>query len=173
VPAASAHPPVCTWPLPASALGLVDHDRIELSNLQRQLLFDTASVGNSKALSAQARLRALNPEINVVAHPFELGVDNALELLKQYDCVIDGSDRLNTRYLVNDACVILQRPLVSAAIHRFEGQAMTYVPGRGPCYRCLFPESAAGIVPNCAEAGVLGVLPGVCSGRCRPPRRSR
>ena len=142
-------------------LGLVDHDRIELSNLQRQLLFDTASVGNSKALSAQARLRALNPEINVVAHPFELGVDNALELLKQYDCVIDGSDRLNTRYLVNDACVILQRPLVSAAIHRFEGQAMTYVPGRGPCYRCLFPESAAGIVPNCAEAGVLGVLPGV------------
>ena len=142
-------------------LGLVDHDRIELSNLQRQLLFDTASVGNSKALSAQARLRALNPEINVIAHPFELGVDNALELLKQYDCVIDGSDRLITRYLVNDACVILQRPLVSAAIHRFEGQAMTYVPGRGPCYRCLFPESAAGVVPNCAEAGVLGVLPGV------------
>ncbi len=142
-------------------LGILDHDRVDLSNLQRQLLFDTASVGSSKALSAQARLRALNPEINVIAHELELGAGNALELLRQYDCIVDGSDRLSTRYLVNDACVILQRPLVSAAIHRFEGQAMTYVPGRGPCYRCLFPESAAGVAASCAEAGVLGVLPGM------------
>ena len=142
-------------------LGIVDHDRVELSNLQRQLLFDTANVGASKALSAQARLRALNPEINVIAHELELRATNALELLRQYDYVLDGSDRLATRYLVNDACVLLQRPLVSAAIHRFEGQAMTYVPGLGPCYRCLFPESAEGVVPNCAEAGVLGVLPGM------------
>jgi adenylyltransferase/sulfurtransferase len=142
-------------------LGIVDHDRVDLSNLQRQLLFDTASVGASKALSAQARLRALNPEINVIAHELELGAGNALELLRQYDCIVDGSDRLSTRYLVNDACVLLQRPLVSAAIHRFEGQAMSYVPGRGPCYRCLFPESAAAVAPNCAEAGVLGVLPGM------------
>ena len=142
-------------------LGIVDHDRVELSNLQRQLLFDTADVGASKALSARARLRALNPEIDVVAHELELRADNALGLLRNYDCVLDGSDRLATRYLVNDACVLLKRPLVSAAIHRFEGQAMTYVPGTSPCYRCLFPESAAGEVPNCAEAGVLGVLPGV------------
>jgi adenylyltransferase/sulfurtransferase len=142
-------------------VGIVDHDRVDLSNLQRQLLFDTASVGAGKAVTAQARLRALNSEINVVAHELELRAANALELLGEYDCIVDGSDRLDTRYLVNDACVLLGRPLVSAAIHRFEGQAMTYVPGQGPCYRCLFPESAAGAAPNCAEAGVLGVLPGM------------
>jgi adenylyltransferase/sulfurtransferase len=142
-------------------LGIVDHDRVDLSNLQRQLLFDTASVGAGKAVAAQARLRALNNEIRVVAHELELCAANALDLLQQYDCIIDGSDRLTTRYLVNDACVLLKRPLVSAAIHRFEGQAMTYIPGQGPCYRCLFPESSAGVAPNCAEAGVLGVLPGV------------
>jgi adenylyltransferase/sulfurtransferase len=142
-------------------LGIVDHDRVDLSNLQRQLLFDTASVGAGKAVTAQARLRALNTEINVVAHELELNAANALGLLGGYDCIVDGSDRLGTRYLVNDACVLLGRPLVSAAIHRFEGQAMTYVPGQGPCYRCLFPESAAGVAPNCAEAGVLGVLPGM------------
>lgn len=142
-------------------LGILDHDRVDLSNLQRQVLFDTSSVGASKALSAQARLRALNPEIDVIAHDLELGAGNALDILRSYDCVLDGSDRLSTRYLVNDACVLLQRPLVSAAIHRFEGQAMSYVPGRGPCYRCLFPAASAGVAPNCAEAGVLGVLPGV------------
>jgi len=142
-------------------LGVVDHDRVELSNLQRQLLFDTATVGSSKARSARARLHDLNPEINVVAHELELRADNALALLRDYQYVLDGSDRLATRYLVNDACVLLGRPLVSAAIHRFEGQAMSYVPDAGPCYRCLFPETAEGAVPNCAEAGVLGVLPGV------------
>ena len=142
-------------------LGVVDHDRVDLSNLQRQLLFDDASVGAGKALAAQARLRALNGEINVVAHPLELRADNALDLLEQYDCIVDGSDRLETRYLVNDACVLLRRPLVSAAIHRFEGQAMTYLPDQGPCYRCLFPASSSTVAPNCAEAGVLGVLPGV------------
>jgi adenylyltransferase/sulfurtransferase len=142
-------------------LGVVDHDRVDLSNLQRQVLFDGASIGAGKALAAQARLRALNGEINVVAHPFELRADNALDLLQQYDCIVDGSDRLSTRYLVNDACVLLRRPLVSAAIHRFEGQAMTYLPEQGPCYRCLFPASTAAEAPSCAEAGVLGVLPGV------------
>ena len=140
-------------------LGIIDHDRVDLSNLQRQVLFETANLGASKALTAQARLRALNPEINVIAHDLELNASNALELLRAYDCVLDGSDRLTTRYLVNDACVLLQRPLVSAAIHRFEGQAMSYLPGRGPCYRCLFPEASAAQAPNCAEAGVLGVLP--------------
>lgn len=142
-------------------LGILDHDRVDLSNLQRQILFDSSNVGESKASSAQTRLRALNPEIDVIAHELELDAGNALALLRPYDCILDGSDRLSTRYLVNDACVLLQRPLVSAAIHRFEGQAMSYVPDRGPCYRCLFPESAAGVAPNCAEAGVLGVLPGV------------
>jgi adenylyltransferase/sulfurtransferase len=142
-------------------LGIVDHDRVDISNLQRQLLFDGADVGASKAIAAQARLRALNGEINVVAHELELRAANALELIQQYDCIIDGSDRLATRYLVNDACVLLTRPLASAAIHRFEGQAMTYLPGKGPCYRCLFPQSSAAIAPNCAEAGVLGVLPGM------------
>ena len=142
-------------------LGIIDHDRVDLSNLQRQLLFDTASLGTSKAQSARTRLSALNPEISVIAHELELNASNALELLRQYDYVLDGSDRLSTRYLVNDACVLLQRPLVSAAIHRFEGQALTYLPGRGPCYRCLFPQADAGVAPSCAEAGVLGVLPGV------------
>jgi adenylyltransferase/sulfurtransferase len=142
-------------------LGLVDHDRVDISNLQRQVLFDTSSLGAGKAESARTRLRALNPLIEVQAHSVELRASNAQSLIEPYDLVIDGSDRLATRYLVNDLCVLLQKPLVSAAIHRFEGQAMSYLPGRGPCYRCLFPQSADGVVPNCAEAGVLGVLPGI------------
>ena len=117
------------------------------------------------------RLSALNPQITVVAHAVELRAANVLDVLGAYDVVLDGTDRLATRYVVNDACVLLRKPLVSAAIHRFEGQAMTYVPGRGPCYRCLFSDATQGIVPNCAEAGVLGVLPGVL-GRFRQPRRS-
>lgn len=142
-------------------LGVIDHDRVELSNLQRQVLFATASVGSSKASAARERLLALNPEIVVQAHDLELRADNAIRIIEQYDLVIDGSDRLATRYLVNDVCVLLRKPLVSAAIHRFEGQAMSYVPSQGPCYRCLFPRSADGVAPNCAEAGVLGVLPGI------------
>jgi len=142
-------------------LGLVDCDRVDVSNLQRQVLFDTAGLGQPKAEAGRARLAALNPEIRVIAHALELKAVNVRALLADYDLVVDGSDRLSTRYLVNDACVLLGRPLVSAAIHRFEGQIMTYVPGRGPCYRCLFPAAADGVVANCAEAGVLGVLPGV------------
>jgi sulfur-carrier protein adenylyltransferase/sulfurtransferase len=142
-------------------LGLVDHDRIDLSNLQRQILFDTAAIGSSKAETARARLLALNPLIDVIAHDLELCAVNAIELISPYHLVVDGSDRLRTRYLVNDVCVLLGKPLVSAAIHRFEGQAMSYLPGRGPCYRCLFPKSGDGVAANCAEAGVLGVLPGV------------
>ena len=155
--------PACLYLAAAGigTLGVVDHDRVDRSNLQRQLLFNTADIGAGKALTAQARLHALNPEIEVIAHDLELRADGALELLRPYACVVDGSDRLSTRYLVNDACVLLRIPLVSAAIHRFEGQAMTYVPGRGLCYRCLFPHSAEDIAPNCAEAGVLGVLPGM------------
>ena len=142
-------------------LGLVDCDRVEISNLQRQVLFDSAAVGRLKTEAARERLLALNPEIDVVAHTLTLRAENVFEVLQGYDIVLDGTDRLTTRYLVNDACVLLGKPLVSAAIHRFEGHAMTYLPGRGPCYRCLFPAAEEGVVANCAEAGVLGVLPGV------------
>jgi adenylyltransferase/sulfurtransferase len=142
-------------------LGVLDCDRVELSNLQRQVLFDSASVGTHKALAAQARLLALNPAIQVIAHVAELNAANARELLGAYDIIVDGTDRLATRYLINDACVLLGKPLVSAAIYRYEGQAFTYVPARGPCYRCAFPQPVAETAPSCAEAGVLGVLPGV------------
>src|ERR1700736_3064643 len=142
-------------------LGLLDNDRVDLSNLQRQVLFDTAVVTRSKAEAGRERLARLNPEIRVVAHALELRAANVREIFAQYDLVLDGTDRLSTRYLINDACVILGLPLVTAAIHRFEGQVMTYIPDRGPCYRCAFPQAADGMVANCAEAGVLGVLPGV------------
>ena len=143
-------------------LGVIDGDRVDISNLQRQVLYDTDSVGRHKAEVAMARLQALNPQIQLIAHQTELRAANVAEILAAYDVIIDGTDRFATRYLANDACVILRKSLVSAAIHRFEGQAMTYAPGRAPCYRCLFPEPPAqGLVPNCAEAGVLGVLPGV------------
>jgi len=143
-------------------IGVIDFDKVEVSNLQRQVIYDSASVGIPKALAARQRLLALNPDIELIAHQVELRADNVLQLFERYDVVLDGTDRFGTRYLSNDACVILRKPLVSAAIHRFEGQAMTYVPGLGPCYRCLFPTPPAdGLVPNCAEAGVLGVLPGV------------
>jgi sulfur-carrier protein adenylyltransferase/sulfurtransferase len=142
-------------------LGLVDGDRVDLSNLQRQVLFDSTLLGESKAEAGRERLAALNPEVRILAHPLELSAANVRELFAQYDLVLDGTDRLSARYLINDACVLLRRPLVSAAVHRFEGQLMTYVPDRGPCYRCLFPHAADGMVANCAEAGVLGVLPGV------------
>jgi sulfur-carrier protein adenylyltransferase/sulfurtransferase len=142
-------------------IGIVDHDRIEISNLQRQILFATAQIGQSKAQVAGARLSALNPDVRVNAHELKLDAGNIMELMSTYDVVIDGTDRLATRYLVNDACVMMKKPLVSAAIHRFEGQAMTYLPGKSPCYRCLYPESPEDLVPNCATAGVLGVLPGI------------
>jgi molybdopterin/thiamine biosynthesis adenylyltransferase/rhodanese-related sulfurtransferase len=143
-------------------IGVVDHDCVDISNLQRQVLYDTASVGRAKADAAKDRLLALNPLIELAAHQVELRAANVRAIFGAYDIVLDGTDRFATRYLANDACVVLRKPLVSAAIHRFEGQAMTYVPGRGPCYRCLFPVPPTdGLVPNCAEAGVLGVLPGV------------
>ncbi len=142
-------------------LGIADHDRVDASNLQRQVLFDSASVGRPKVEAARERLLALNPHIDVRAHDVEVRAATVMDLLRDYDIVLDGTDRIPTRYVVNDACVLLRKPLVSAAIHRFEGQLMTYVPGRGPCYRCLYPEVPEGLVPNCADAGVLGVLPGV------------
>ena len=139
-------------------LGLLDGDRVDLTNLQRQVLFDSESLGQLKAEAGRERLAALNPEVRITAHALELRAANVRALFTQYDLVLDGTDRLSTRYLINDACVILRRPLVSAAIHRFEGHLITYVPGRGPCYRCLFPLAMDGMVANCAEHPGLGML---------------
>jgi adenylyltransferase/sulfurtransferase len=142
-------------------IGIIDDDAVALSNLQRQVLFRTRDVGASKVAAAREHLGELNPEIAIEAHPTTLAPANAAGLVGTYDVIVDGSDRIATRYLVNDACVLLGKPLATAAIHRFEGQAMVYAPGRGPCYRCLFPEAAEAAAESCAEAGVLGVLPGV------------
>jgi adenylyltransferase/sulfurtransferase len=143
-------------------LGLADFDTVDLSNLQRQVLFGTAQIGQPKAEAARERLLQLNPALRISVHDVRVTAANACELVGGYDVILDGTDRLATRYLINDACVMQRRPLVAAAIHRFEGQAMTWVPdGKTPCYRCLFPAGEQAVVPNCADAGVLGVLPGV------------
>lgn len=143
-------------------LGLVDHDRVELSNLQRQVLYDTDAVGTPKLASARARLTGLNPDVAVETFETRMDSRNALGILKGWDFVIDGSDNFPTRYLVNDACVMLGTPFAYGAILRFEGQASVFGAPDGPCYRCLFRDPPPpGLVPNCAEAGVLGVLPGI------------
>jgi adenylyltransferase/sulfurtransferase len=143
-------------------IGLVDDDRVDVSNLHRQLLYETADAGRPKIEAAAGRLRAINPSVAVVAHATRLSASNARELVRGYDVVADGTDNFAARYLVNDACVLEGRPNVHAAVLRFEGQASVFWPGRGPCYRCLHPEPPpAGAVPDCAEGGVLGVLPGL------------
>ena len=143
-------------------LGLVDHDHVELSNLQRQVLYDTNAVGTPKLASARARLTGLNPDVAVETFETRMDSGNALEILEGWDFVIDGSDNFPTRYLVNDACVMLGIPFAYGAILRFEGQASVFGTPDGPCYRCLFRDPPPpGLVPNCAEAGVLGVLPGI------------
>lgn len=143
-------------------LGIVEHDSIESSNLHRQVLYDVSQLGLPKLDCAVARLRALNPHIDVVPHAFRLDRESALELLGQYDLIVDGTDNFPTRYLVNDACVILGKPFISAAIAAFEGQLSVFWPGRGPCYRCLYPAPPpSALAPSCAEGGVLGVLPGI------------
>jgi len=143
-------------------IGLVDSDRVELSNLHRQVLFATGDLGRGKVDAAAERLRGLNPEIEVVAHRERFTPANALDLVRAYDVVADGTDNFPTRYLVNDACVLAGRPNVFASVLRFAGQATVFWPGHGPCYRCLFPEPPKpGLVPSCGEAGVLGALPGL------------
>ncbi len=143
-------------------LGLVDDDRVELSNLQRQILYGDATLGERKVVAAQRRLADINPHVQVRCHDLRLQADNALDLVADYDVVLDGSDNFVTRYLVNDACVMVGRPLVWGAVARFEGQVAIFHPPRGGCYRCLFPQPPPlGLVPSCAEGGVLGVLPGV------------
>jgi adenylyltransferase/sulfurtransferase len=144
-------------------LGLVDFDRVDISNLQRQILYGTDDIGSKKLDAAAARLRATNPAVDVVLHENRFTSENAMEIVSRYDLVIDGSDNFPTRYLSNDVCVFARKPNIYGSVFRFEGQASVFAPHLGgPCYRCLFPEPPPpGAAPSCAEAGVLGVLPGI------------
>ena len=143
-------------------LGLVDHDTVDFSNLQRQVLYGTSNVGQRKLDAAQARLADLNPEVRLTTHDTRLTSTNAIEILADYDVIVDGSDNFPTRYLVSDACVLLGKPDVYGSIHRFEGQVAVFHAGRGPCYRCLYRDPPPPeLVPSCEQAGVLGVLPGI------------
>lgn len=144
-------------------IGIVDFDDVDLSNLQRQILHGTSDIGRSKLESARDRLRDVNPQIEIELHQGRFSSENATELVAQYDLIVDGSDNFPTRYLSNDVCVFASKPNVYGSVFRFEGQTTVFAPHLGgPCYRCLFPEPPApGTVPNCAEAGVLGVLPGI------------
>ena len=143
-------------------IGVVDFDVVDFTNLQRQIVHSTADVGRPKLASAGDRLRALNPNIEIVPHETALSSSNALELFRDYEIIADGTDNFPTRYLVNDACVLLGKPNVYGSIFRFEGQASVFATKDGPCYRCLYPEPPPpGLVPSCAEGGVLGILPGL------------
>ncbi len=143
-------------------IGIVDFDVVDFTNLQRQVLFGTSDVGRPKITAAGERLRNLNPEIEIEAIEARLSSENALELFQDYDIIVDGTDNFPTRYLVNDACVLLGKPNVYGSIFRFEGQITVFGYPGGPCYRCLYPEPPPpGLVPSCAEGGVLGVLPGI------------
>ncbi len=144
-------------------IGIVDFDTVDYSNLQRQILHTDADVGRSKAESAKETIQGINPHCEVVIHNTRISSENALDLIRPYDIVVDGTDNFPTRYLTNDACVLLKKPNVYGSIFRFEGQASVFAPHLGgPCYRCLYPEPPPpGMVPSCAEGGVLGVLPGI------------
>jgi adenylyltransferase/sulfurtransferase len=144
-------------------LGLVDFDTVDFSNLQRQIIHGTEDVGRHKGESARDTLKSINPGVDVTLHSVRLSAENAMDIIKQYDIVVDGTDNFPTRYLTNDACVLLKKPNIYGSIFRFEGQASVFAPHLGgPCYRCLYPEPPPpGMVPSCAEGGVLGVLPGI------------
>jgi adenylyltransferase/sulfurtransferase len=143
-------------------IGVVEFDTVDLTNLQRQILYSTADVGRPKLEAARERLEQLNPEIEIVTHSMQLASWNAMDLFRDYDIIADGTDNFPTRYLVNDACVLTGKPNVYASIFRFEGQVSVFGASGGPCYRCMFPAPPpAGMVPSCAEGGVLGVLPGI------------
>ncbi len=143
-------------------VGIVDHDVVDLSNLQRQILHSNSRIGEPKTESARQTLQGLNPDVNVIPIPERLTSENIMEIIKDYDIVVDGCDNFATRYLVNDACVMTGKPNVHGSIFQFEGQVSVFRPGYGPCYRCLYPEPPPpGMAPSCAEAGVLGVLPGI------------
>jgi adenylyltransferase/sulfurtransferase len=140
-------------------LGIVEFDTVDESNLQRQIIHGQSDIGKSKALSAKEKIAEINPNVNVVVHEVRLDTDNVMEIFAQYDLIVDGTDNFATRYLVNDACVLLKKPYVWGSIYRFDGQASVFWAEYGPCYRCLYPEPPPpGMVPSCAEGGVLGVL---------------
>ena len=143
-------------------LGLIDFDVVDFSNLQRQIIHSTDSVGRPKVESARERLEQINPNVNVITFNERLSKENAMRIVKDFEIVLDGTDNFQTRYLLNDACVFSKKPFVYGSIFRFEGQVTVFYPGKGPCYRCLFAEPPPpGMVPSCAEGGVLGILPGV------------
>lgn len=143
-------------------IGIADHDTVDMSNLQRQILHTNDRVGMPKVESAQLTLQALNPDVNVIPIQERLSSENVMRIIKDYDVIINGCDNFPTRYLINDACVMAKKVLVDGSIFQFEGQATVFSPDEGPCYRCLFPEPPPpGMAPSCAEAGVLGVLPGL------------
>ena len=143
-------------------IGIIDHDVVDMSNLQRQILHTNDRIGMPKVESAQKTLNALNPDVKVVQFNERLSSENVMRIIKDFDIVVNGCDNFPTRYLINDACVMAKKPLVDGSIFQFEGQATVFYPGYGPCYRCLFPEPPPpGAAPSCAEAGVLGVLPGL------------
>src|SRR3954447_13672543 len=149
-------------PAGVGTIGLVDFDVVDVSNLQRQIIHFTSDVGRPKVTSAQEKLQAINPGLNVVRHEHPIDSSNALQIFADYDVIVDGTDNFPTRYLVNDACVLLGKPNVYGSIFRFDGQASVFFPPHGPCYRCLYPEPPPPeLVPNCAEGGVLGILPGL------------
>src|SRR5215217_2437365 len=142
-------------------IGLLDFDTVDFSNLQRQIIHSTKDVGRPKTESAKETIQGINPGVQVVKHNTRITSENALEIIGQYDIVVDGTDNFPTRYLTNDACVLLKKPNVYGSIFRFEGQASVFYAEEGPCYRCLYPEPPPpGLVPSCAEGGVLGILPG-------------
>jgi molybdopterin/thiamine biosynthesis adenylyltransferase/rhodanese-related sulfurtransferase len=142
-------------------IGLVDFDVVDVSNLQRQIIHTTADIGRPKIDSAESKLKAINPDVTIRRHEYAVDSGNALDLFADYDVIVDGTDNFPTRYLVNDACVLLGKPNVYGSIFRFDGQASVFFPPHGPCYRCLYPEPPPpDLVPNCAEGGVLGILPG-------------
>jgi adenylyltransferase/sulfurtransferase len=143
-------------------MGIIDPDVVDLSNLQRQILHTNDRIGQPKTDSAKQTLQALNPDVRVITYQEKLTSENVMEIIKDYDIIVDGCDNFPTRYLVNDACVMVKKPNVHGSIFQFDGQASVFYPGKGPCYRCLYPEPPPpGMAPSCAEAGVLGVLPGL------------
>jgi adenylyltransferase/sulfurtransferase len=140
-------------------LGIVEFDTVDESNLQRQIIHGQRDIGKSKAISAKEKIAEINPNVKVIVHELRLDTDNVMEIFSQYDLIVDGTDNFATRYLVNDACVLLKKPYVWGSIYRFDGQASVFWAEYGPCYRCLYPEPPPpGMVPSCAEGGVLGVL---------------
>ncbi len=143
-------------------IGIVDSDAVELNNLQRQILHSTETVGKPKVESAKEHLNSINPDSEIITYNLRISSKNIMDIIKDYDIVIDGSDNFPTRFLVNDACVLAKKPLSHGGIFRFDGQAITIIPGESACYRCLFPEPPPpGLVPSCQEAGILGAVAGV------------